>query len=350
MDSKNNSKYLFLLITGVFLLLSYLIIKDFLISILNAMVLTFIFYPLYNWIYKKTKRKYLSSLIVTIILILFVAFILILLLNSLAKETTSTYSYLNDKINNYEPCTEDADSYKCKIVASTEEFIKKYNLESSLENTLISAGKAIYSNTFLILFKIPSKIINVLIMIFIIFFLFAEGDQLVRYIRKTLPFEKRHQINILEQIKDTIYAVIYGQIIIAVIQGILGGLIFALLGISNPVLWGVVMAILALLPIVGASFVWIPAALYLLIQGFTGASTIMIVKAVILSVYGVVLIGGIDILLKPKVIGKRSKLHPIIILIGILGGLKVFGISGLILGPVILGVMVTLIKIYEEER
>lgn len=344
------TNYLFMLIILIVLILSYMVLKDFLVCIMNAMVLTFIFYPIYRWLNKNTGRKYLSSLIVTILILLITTLLIIFLFHGVSKESSNAYTYLKKMVGDIELTKEECESFTCELSNGVIDIVHKYDLKNNLEIAITSIGKKIYSWSFMVLFKIPTKIIHFLIMLFIIFFLLVEGNRFLEYIKNIIPLEKKHQASILLQIKEIIYAVIYGQIIIAILEGVLGGLIFFILGISNPVLWGIVMAILALLPFVGASFVWLPAALYLIAQGISSSHNILILKAIILIVYGIVIIGGVEMLLKPMIIGKRTRIHPIIILLGILGGLSVFGIGGLILGPVILGLMITFIKIYEEEK
>ena len=142
------------------------------------------------------------------------------------------------------------------------------------------------------------------------------------------------------RVGDTIYATIYGTLAVAAVQGLLGGLMFWWLGLPAPLLWGVVMALLAVVPVLGAFVVWIPAALFLAMEGSWG-------KALILAVWGVV-VGGIDNLLRPVLVGKRLKLHTILAFISI-GGLIVFGASGLILGPVALTITIVLLETWRNR-
>jgi predicted PurR-regulated permease PerM len=128
---------------------------------------------------------------------------------------------------------------------------------------------------------------------------------------------------------DTVFATVYGTLVVAAVQGTLGGLMFWWLGLPAPLLWGVVMGLLSIIPVLGAFIIWIPAAVFLAAQGAWG-------KAVILTLWGTVVIGLIDNLLYPILVGKRLRLHTVPVFIAIVGGLAVFGASGLVLGPVIL--------------
>jgi predicted PurR-regulated permease PerM len=141
------------------------------------------------------------------------------------------------------------------------------------------------------------------------------------------------------RIGDTVFAVIYGTGVGAVAQGLLGGMMFWFLGLPAPLLWGVMMALLSLMPVLGAFVIWIPAAVFLALAGSWG-------KAVVLAVWGVTVIGTIDNLLCPLLVGNRLKRHTVLVFISIVGGLIVFGVSGLILGPVVITTTTGMLEIW----
>jgi predicted PurR-regulated permease PerM len=145
------------------------------------------------------------------------------------------------------------------------------------------------------------------------------------------------------RVGDTVYATVYGTLAVAVVQGTLGGLMFWWLRLPAPLLWGLVMGGLAVIPVLGAFVIWIPAALYLALVGSWG-------KALILAVWGSVVVGGIDNVMYPILVGNRLKLHTIPAFISIIGGLTVFGPSGLILGPVTLTITILLLEIWRSRR
>jgi predicted PurR-regulated permease PerM len=143
-------------------------------------------------------------------------------------------------------------------------------------------------------------------------------------------------------VNDTVHATIYGTLAVAAVQGTLGGLMFWWLGLAAPVLWGLVMGVLAVVPVLGAFVIWIPAALFLALEGSWG-------RALVLAVWGGVVVAGIDNLLYPILVGNRLKLHTVPAFMAIVGGLIVFGPSGLILGPVTLTVTVLLLEIWRSR-
>ena len=148
---------------------------------------------------------------------------------------------------------------------------------------------------------------------------------------------------VFEGVVDTVHATLYGTFAVAVVQGTLGGLMFWWLGLSAPLLWGIVMALLAVVPVLGAFIVWIPAAIFLVLEGSGG-------KALLLTLWGAIVVGGIDNLLYPLLVGRRLRMHTILAFVSIVGGLIVFGTSGLILGPVIFTITRLLLEIWSSQN
>ena len=137
-------------------------------------------------------------------------------------------------------------------------------------------------------------------------------------------------------------AVLYGQVLTAVIQGALGGLGLLICGVPNPLFWGAIMMITAFVPLLGTPLIWVPAAVGLILDGQT-------TRGIVLLIYGATIVMNIDNFLRPRLVSGRSKVHPVLILIGVLGGLRVFGFIGMLVGPLILAVLVALIKFYEQN-
>lgn len=178
-------------------------------------------------------------------------------------------------------------------------------------------------------------IIQVFFTFFTMFYLFRDGKKLHVALAAALPLRGRTTNQIFDRIREVIEASIYGVFVIAVIQGTLGGLAFWVLGLPSAVVWGLVMTFMSLIPFAGAWFVWIPAAIYLAATGSWGA-------AIGLSLWGSIVIGLVDNFLRPKLVGEKAKLHELFIFFAVLGGLQVFGIIGLFLGPVILAITIAL--------
>ena len=165
-----------------------------------------------------------------------------------------------------------------------------------------------------------------LITFFVLFFLFRDRDAVRRALVDLMPMPRRRAERVLRRVADAVWGTTYGTLVVAAVQGVLGGLMFWFLGLPAPVLWGVVMGLLALVPVLGAFVVWVPAAAFLALEGSWG-------KALILTAWGAVVIGLVDNLLYPSLVAGRLRLHTLVVFIAILGGLSLFGASGLFLGP-----------------
>jgi predicted PurR-regulated permease PerM len=172
-----------------------------------------------------------------------------------------------------------------------------------------------------------STVVQVFLVVFTLFYLFRDGDAIRHALYDVLPLERRQSRAVIDRTQEVIAASVYGKLVIAVIQAGLGGFIFWVLGLTSPLLWGVVMFLLCMIPTAGAFLVWAPAAVLLAVSGAWG-------KGLLLTAWGALVIGTIDNLLGPRLVGKRARLHELLIFFSVLGGLSVFGVLGIVLGPV----------------
>lgn len=179
-----------------------------------------------------------------------------------------------------------------------------------------------------------------LIALFALFFFFRDEDRVLRGVRDCVPLGRRAADRLLRRVADTIRATTYGTLVVAAVQGLLGGLIFWWLGLPAAVLWGLVMAFLALVPVLGAFVVWVPAAAFLAMEGSWG-------KALILTAWGLIVISLIDNLLYPVLVGKRLRMHTLVVFLAIVGGLSLFGAAGLFLGPAFVATGLELRRIWR---
>jgi predicted PurR-regulated permease PerM len=171
-------------------------------------------------------------------------------------------------------------------------------------------------------------IVGFFIMLYLLFFLLRDGDRLMRGIRNAIPLDRGLQRNLSGKFATVVRATIKGNLVVAVAQGALGGLIFWILDIRAPVFWAVMMAFLSLLPAVGTALVWLPVAIYFIVTG-------SVVQGIVLIAYGVLVIGLVDNVLRPILVGKDTKMPDYVVLISTLGGMAIFGINGFVIGPLI---------------
>ncbi|MDA8099941.1 MAG: AI-2E family transporter [Nitrospiraceae bacterium] len=183
---------------------------------------------------------------------------------------------------------------------------------------------------------------NLFIMLIALFFFFRDGEAYYTAIAGVLPFTASQRDAIAARFLDTFSGVINGVFLIALLQGIMTGIGFAVFGISFPVFWGFLAAVLALLPVGGAAIVWLPGALYLYLAGSKLA-------ALLLLIWGTVLVSLPDNFLKPLLIGRKAKIPVFLLFLGILGGLKVYGVLGILFGPLVVTLLTVFVRIYREE-
>jgi predicted PurR-regulated permease PerM len=185
-------------------------------------------------------------------------------------------------------------------------------------------------------------VLGLVVMLYLLFFLLRDGAALSRRIQDAIPLPPEQERDLFKKFATVIRATIKGSILVAALQGALGGLIFWALGLHAPVLWGVVMGLLALLPAVGAGLVWVPAAVYLLATG-------SILQGVVLLVFGALVIGLVDNILRPVLVGKDTKMPDYVVLISTLGGIATLGLNGFIIGPVIAAMFIAAWAIFSDS-
>jgi predicted PurR-regulated permease PerM len=186
-------------------------------------------------------------------------------------------------------------------------------------------------------------IVDLFIVLYLLFFLLRDGDDLVRRIRTAIPLHADQQRELLNRFTTVIRATVKGNVVVAVVQGALGGLIFWFLGVHAAVLWAVLMAFLSLLPAVGSALIWLPVAIYFLVTGATW-------QGIFLIAFGVLVIGLVDNVLRPVLVGKDTKMPDYVVLISTLGGMAVFGLNGFVIGPVIAAMFMAVWDIVTSSR
>jgi predicted PurR-regulated permease PerM len=190
--------------------------------------------------------------------------------------------------------------------------------------------------------SVTGAVISFVFIIFAMFLLFRDGERVVARIPDLLPFEPARSAALLRRIRDVIYGGVYGVVVIALLQGALCGGMFWVLGIPSAALWGMVTVITSVLPLVGAAAVWVPGALYLaLSDGW--------VPAALLTGWGAVVISGIDNFLRPRLVGERVGLSELVMFFALLGGLQVFGILGIVLGPVVFAIAASIVDVLSDR-
>lgn len=325
-------------------LLGWLLWPFFSTLFLSAVV-TGVFNPFYRLLLGKV-RPQIASLI-TCVVIFFVLFIpIVLFVGILSKEAYNFYlmgrdAVLSDVIKHF--------FENNQLLDRANELLSRFNLElSGIEvNRAISqigrtVGLFLYQQASAIASNVVNFVIYFFFMLLIVYYLLMDGSRLIVFLTKLSPLPREQDEKLIAKFKDIASAILLGNGLGGLIQGSLGGFVFYLFGINSPFLWGVIMSLLAFLPIIGIGLVFIPAAVYLFFSQRIGAGIFFIVFYVLLS-------GGIEYLFKPKLVGQRLKLHTLLVFLSIVGGLKVFGLLGIIYGPVIVTAFLTLTDIYHAN-
>ncbi|HEX6973381.1 MAG TPA: AI-2E family transporter [Vicinamibacterales bacterium] len=319
----------------------WLMLQPFLNVLLWAAVLTVVFYPMHRRIHARlhgaSSAAAASTLLVVILILLPVTFITF----AVIREFTAAAAQMEsggDVLSIRSPWIR-------WILAHAERFvhIDEAAAREFLTSRLQAWGAVLASSTLVVVGGVVGAVVQMGLVVFTMFYLFRDGERLRHTIYDMLPLERVQTSEITERTRDVISATLYGVLVISLIQGTLGTFIFWVLGLPSPLLWGVVMFFLSMIPMAGSFLVWAPAAVYL---ALTGAY----VKALVLLAWGVLVIGSIDNFLSPRLVGKRACLHELLIFFAVLGGLQVFGVLGLVLGPVVVAITLALIEMVRQAH
>ncbi|MFC1742206.1 AI-2E family transporter [Nanoarchaeota archaeon] len=347
-------KYLFILYFLAILTLAILIVKPFLSTLIVTAIIAYVFYPLYTWFYKLTHMKSFSAMVLILMLMLLLSIPLLLVTGKLTQESTLIYSKLKvafQDVDSLEDMCGNGLGFICKTYNFFDSTSRKFGLklESNFAAGFSNIASGFVSTASDFILSIPNLLLHVFIGIFAMFYMFTDGKQMVESIKNALPMRKEHSERMLEHFNDIIYATIYGAIVIAMIQGAVATIGYFIFGVTSPILLGLLTVVASFIPFIGAALVWVPVVISMFINGLATDEKGLIMRAGGLLIWGI-LVGTIDNFIRPKVVGSRAKVHPLIILLGVFGGLALFGFAGIMIGPLILTFFIASLKIYEQEK
>jgi len=333
-------------VTLLVLYYSYEIIKPYLIAIFLALVLFFTAKPLYHALTRLLfgMRALASALtcLILALLILIPLFTLVSIIANQALEFSSQVSRGLESGTFWQWINAKVDLIKAYLIhlklPLPPEQIK---FESIVRSILTNASVFIYNNAIGLLRGFTNFLFDLGLVLFVAFFMFLQGDDFIAEIKKLSPLDEAHNSMILGEMEATIKATLWGTVVVAFIQGSLGGLGFFLFGVPQAAFWGTVMVPASVLPVVGAAIIWVPAVVYLLLHG-------AVAKGVGLLVFCAVVIGSVDNLVKPMLMRGTRATPTIFVLLSILGGISYFGMIGFILGPLVLSFLLSLLNIYQK--
>ena len=322
--------------TALLLFLCWQLVQPFLTPIAWALALAVVAHPLHSWIARKIDKPGLAAGVAVFAIALIIVAPVVFVGNSIVQEATTAVKAIQAGMEDGK--WRDQLAQNPHLGAALAAIEQQGNLGSQAQGMTGEVGKratqAVAGSAW--------AFVELLLTLFILFFLFRDRREALATLRSLVPLSASETTKVFNRVANTIQGTVFGTLVVAAVQGTLGGLMFWWLGLPAPVLWGAVMALLAIVPVLGTFIIWVPAAIFLAASGQWG-------KAAILAGWGALAIGMIDNLLYPMLVGKKMRLHTVPVFLAIVGGLSLFGAAGLILGPVILALTDAILEIWRRR-
>jgi predicted PurR-regulated permease PerM len=345
-DADKRLSLLFLvLLSAVTLYLSYIIARPFLTPILTATLIAIAAYPMYARMAQYVSSRSGAALIATLLVLIAILLPTVLIVKRLAHETADLYRWLDERQAMEGGWKEYAGTilerpleWASEKTGMTQDELRRATIDrvQNVNAALLNWAKSLAVN-------VGGTLIDTVIMLLTLFFLFRDGDWIRKRIGSIVPIEPRRYQQLVDTISASIAANMYGVVAVAIAQATLGAIGYLIAGLPSVMLWSVATAIFSMIPLAGAAAVWVTGSIYLLATGSWG-------KAIFLAAYGAGVISTADNVVRPLVLSGRVKMHTLLVFFSLLGGVKAFGIIGLFVGPIIVSVAMALLKILEEER
>lgn len=333
MDQAFFRKITTIMILAILLILSFFLLKPILMAVIIGFILAFIFSPVYNWIFKITRSKNLPSIIICL-LVLALIILPIWFFSPIAIDESIKIYRASQQLDIVTPLK----SIFPSLFASAE---FSQQVGSIIHSFITKLANSLMDYLANILLEFPTLVLQMVVIFFTLYYTLRDKEKITTYIKSLLPFPKETEKKLFDSTRDITFSVLYGYVIIGLIQGIIQGTGFFLFGVPNAFLLSIIAVVFAILPILGPFFIGIPVIIFLIIAGNP------------LSAWGVLIFTSIaslsDHLIRPLVVSKRTKLHNALVFIGMIGGFFMFGILGFVLGPLIIAYLITIIEIYRKK-
>ena len=334
MDDPYFRKIMTSVILIVLIVLSFFLLKPILLSIIIGMILAFMFYPVYNKLYKLIHLKNTSSLIICLFLIIIIILPMWFLTPLVIEQSFKIYLSSQQvdfvtPLRNFLPSLFASEQFSSEIGSIISSFVTK------VANSFVSG----LSNLIL---DFPRIFLQLVVVFFTFFFVLRDKEKLVEYIKSLLPFSKEVEKKLFDYSKGITTSVIYGQVLVGIIQGLIVGIGFFIFGVPNALFLTLLASLAGILPIIGTVIIWLPVTIYLFVAGNTFPAIGVLIFGLISST--------VDNFLRPWIVSRRTSMPSSIILIGMIGGLFLFGILGFILGPLILAYLLIILEIYRNKK
>lgn len=325
----------FYVLLGVALLVVLMMFLPFLKLLALAAILAVLFMPIHKRITARFKSETWGSVVSLILLILIIGVPLFIIGQMLFSELFNALNSLRQNGSTFDRATIAhyvPESLKPIVEGISQDLGQKI---SGLAGSAVASFTNIVSN-------LAGFALSVFLVFFATYYLMLDGGRIKKYINDIFPLSEEHENRLIAKLEAAVNGVVKGQFLVALIQGIVATVGFIIFGVPNPFLWGMLTVLAALVPNIGTALSLVPAVLYLLVSGQTG-------HAVGLAIWGALAVGTIDNIVSPRLVGSRVQLHPLLVLLSVIGGLQLFGFIGFLLGPIITAVFVTMLDIYKSE-
>lgn len=342
MQLKNYNVYFFFLSLAGVTVLAYFVAKPFLIPFLMAGILAYLFSPVYYFFLKVVRKKgaasFLTCLVIVLIIIIPLFFVVYLVVNE-------TQGIIDNLSHNPQSIHETIKNLSDKFSALP--FAKSLGLEKVFSgDTVISMVKS-FSQGILQIFQgiyqsVAHFVFVVFIMFFSLFYLFIDGRKLIQKIIELSPLSDKYDRILIDKFSSIVRATVKGTLLMAIIQGCIGGILFWITGVSAPFILGILLAIASVIPSIGSGLIWLPVGIIMLLLG-------NIIPGIAILLTGALVMSTLDNFVRPKFVGKDTQMHPLLILFSTLGGIILFGISGFFVGPIVMSLFVVMWDIYALE-
>jgi predicted PurR-regulated permease PerM len=342
MDYQSVQRAWFLILLGVVTVAFLWLTLDFIQPVFWAAVLATIFEPMQKQLERRLGgRKSLAALLGLVIIVLVVFLPLVLLGVAVSQEALNFYNRIQD--NNV-----DFQSFVTRIDPAVRDAAARVGIDpGSIEQRIYqgvgAVAQLIATRAIVVGQNVLAVVAKTALMLYLLFFFLRDGEELLATLADAIPMGEGRQRTLFRQFASVTRATLKGTILVGMAQGLLGGVLFLILGLRAPVFWGVIMAMLSLLPIVGPAIVWVPAAIYLLVTG-------SVTKGIVLIAGGVLVVGTADNILRPILVGRETRMPDYMILLSTLGGLSVFGAAGFVAGPVLAALFLSVWGMFANEQ
>lgn len=331
-DGQKVGSYISVGLVAIVLILAGLILKPIILAIVAGMIIAYVLRPVHIRILKTIKEKNASSLIVCALLLVIVVLPTWFLMPIMTRQIFDAYLFLQKA--DFGTMFKETFQFPQEISADFYALIN--NFFNKIANSLLSK-----STSFILNFQ--NILLQGIVIFFVLFFALRDWDDLYAYLKSLSPLSPKTEELFFHKFEEVTNSILFGQVIVGIVQGLTAGIGYLIFGVSNALSLTLLTVFIGIIPIIGPAIVWVPIDIFLFVQGKTG-------PAIGLLVYGLLVVSTIDNIIRPWIVSKRTKINAGIVLVGMIGGLYLFGVLGLILGPLILAYSLIILDLYRTKQ